>query len=145
MAHLGDASLEIDSDCDFLMDCDEGLREVLHLLCATPRPGLALAGPGSPRSHTPRRVAVPAAAQGSPPRSSVEESNLRYLSQFNDSSLNQVPRIPLRTTLTPHSCSMSSPPTPRPPLPSSTSAVWPSLRSPDEVTPSLFRAPRLPD
>ena len=35
MAHLGDASLEFDSDCDFLMDCDEGLREVLHLLCAT--------------------------------------------------------------------------------------------------------------
>ena len=97
MTHLGDsgAALELDYDCDFLMDCegDEGLREVLHLLCATPRPG-----PGSPRAHTPRRVPASFSVGathpplGSPLRSSVEESNLRYLSQFHDASLNQVTR-----------------------------------------------------
>lgn len=125
MTHFGDAAaaLELDYDCDFLMDCegDEGLREVLHLLCATPRPG-----PCSPRAHTPRRVpsgfSVGAAHPplGSPLRSSVEESNLRYLSQFHDASLNQLLNVLSATSnedpVTVLDLGVS--------LPSATSVVW---------------------
>jgi hypothetical protein len=76
-----------DYDCDFLIDCDgdEGLREVLHMLCSTPRPGTL---PLSPRSNnTPKKGLQ---VERSPLKSAVEESNLKYLSQFNEPPLNQL-------------------------------------------------------